>query len=130
MDKIWNNLQNGQKILLLKKPFHRLIDIENVIKYRQLTNKKWGLSYLKAYNLRQGIYQNESFDYTLIAKLVINNIKTENIEEVKTNYILTKDFNKAVKKCDNPSGWKDTYKLSLSNKEKRILDDIEKQKPN
>jgi len=123
-DKLSEIAKQSEKNISFKKPFYRLKHVENVIKYKQLPNKKWGLFYLEIYNLREGIYKSESYDYGLTAKLVINNTKTLNTEEVKTNYKLTKNFNKAVRRFEDYKNWGDNYKFSLSNAEKKILEDI------
>lgn len=120
----------SEKNISTKEPFYRLNDIQNVIRYKQLPNKKWYLFYLEAYNLREGVFQGESHDYDLTAKLVINNIKTQNVEKVKTNYNLSKDFSRAVRRFDNLEQWNDTYKLSLSGAEKKILQDIKNKQRN
>ncbi len=109
-----------------KKPIFKLSGVENIIKYKKLANNKWILSYLELNNVREGIYKNEKYLYNLTAKIVINNIKIKDVVKVKTNYNLSKDFNKAVRKYDNLDNWEDNYKFSLSNKEKIILNDINK----
>jgi len=107
-----------------KKPFYWLNDVKTVIKYKQLSNKKWGLFYLDSYNLIKGTYNGDIYNYNFSAKLIINNVKTLKAVKVKTNYNLSKDFNKAVKKYKKLKNWNDTYKFSLSSEEKQILKDI------
>lgn len=117
--------------LSTREPVYILKGVKSIIKYIQLPNKKWVLSYIESNNIRKGIYKNEEYTYDLSVKLIINNIKTKEPSEVKTNYNLSKDFNKAVKRYDKLEEWDDNYKLSLSNRDLKILNDInEKKKDN
>lgn len=129
-EKLAEISKESEKGMTTKNPIYRLKDVDNLIRYKQLTNGKWGLIYIEAYNLREGLFENQSYDYHLTAKLVINTIKTEKPVKVKTNYNLTKDFSKVVKKFDNLDRWDDNYRLSLSRSEKQLLKDIEAQQPN
>lgn len=126
-EKLASIAEASEKNLSTKKPSYSLKDVDNLIRYKQLPDGKWALYYIEAYNLRAGVFKGESYDYHLSAKLVINTIKTEKPVKVKTNYNLSKDFSKVVKKFDNLSRWDDNYKLSLSKNEKQLLDDIQNQ---
>jgi CarboxypepD_reg-like domain len=110
------------------KPLYTLTGVENTIKYRRISNKKWALSYINLVNLRNGVFKKRENQYKLTSKLIINNIKTNNVIPVKNNYDLSKDFSKAVKKYDNLKKWDDNYKLSLSKREIKILNDINEKK--
>jgi hypothetical protein len=126
INKLMKIAQKSEINISKKRPFYRLIEVENTIKYRQLPNsEKWILSFIEANNIRKGIYKKESYLYDLNAKLVINNIKIEKAVNVKTNYNLSKNFNKAIKRFDNLQKWEDNYKFSLSNNEKNILKEID-----
>lgn len=129
-DKLAEISKESEKGLDNKKPIYRLKDVENLIRYKQLPGGKWGLIYIEAYNLREGLFKDKSYDYHLRAKLVINTIKTEDPVKVRTNYNLTKDFSKVVKKFDQLNRWGDNYKLSLSNSERQLLEDIKDQQLN
>tara|TARA_R110001592_G_scaffold357657_2_gene661254 strand:- start:2641 stop:3831 length:1191 start_codon:yes stop_codon:yes gene_type:complete len=114
-----------------RKPFFILKNLHNVIRYRLINENKWALSSIEVNSDKIGSFKDLSHIYTLKAKLIINNIKTDNVVPVKTNYNLSKDFSKAIRRFDNLESWNDNYKLSLSNDEKRILKDInEKEKNN
>lgn len=126
-EKLAKVAEASEKDLSIKKPIYRLKNVDNLIRYTQLPNGKWTLNYIEANNLREGISKEKSYDYHLKAKLVINTVKTENPAKVKTNYNLTKDFSKVIKKLDNLKRWDDTYKLSLSKAEKQLLKDIQSQ---
>ena len=110
------------------KPLYTLTGVENTIKYRRISNNKWTLSFINLVNLQKGVLKKRENQFKLIAKLIINNIKTNNVIPVKNNYNLSKDFSKAVKKYDNLEKWNDNYKLSLSNRERKILNDINEKK--
>jgi len=110
------------------KPLYTLTGVENTIKYRRISNNKWTLSFINLVNLQKGVLKKRENQFKLTAKLIINNIKTNNVIPVKNNYNLSKDFSKAVKKYDNLEKWNDNYKLSLSNRERKILNDINEKK--
>lgn len=111
-----------------RKPLYTLKKVDNVIKYRKFLNEKWSLSFIKVINYRNGVFRKKENSYILTAKLVINNVSTKNTISLKrSNYNLSKDFNRAVKKYDKLESWGDTYKFPLSNREKQILKDINKQ---
>ena len=101
-----------------------LRNVENIIRYRQNDKNKWALSSIEANSSRLMDYKNKEHIYSLKAKLVINNVKTDNATPVKTNYNLSKDFSKAIRRFDDLKGWNDNYKLSLSDDEKNILKEI------
>lgn len=107
-----------------KKALYTLVDVENIIKYRNTSNKRWCLSFIKAVNYRRGVLKKKENLYKQTAKLVINNISTDSVISFKDNYKLSKDFSKAVKKYDNLEKWDDTSKFPLSNREKVILKNI------
>jgi len=129
-DKLADISKESEKGISTKKPFYRLKDVNNLIRYKQLPSGKWDLIYIEAYNLREGIFKGKSYYYHLRAKLIINSIKTKKPTKVRTNYNLTKDFSQIVKKFDNLDRWDDNYRLSLSNNEKQILRDIKSQQEN
>lgn len=116
--------------LSTKEPVYVLKEVKTTIKYRKLPNNKWVLSHIVSNNIRKGFYKNEEYTYNLKVKLVINNIKTIDPVQVKTNYNLSKDFNKAVKRFDKLKNWNNSYKLSLSNSERKILNSINEKKKN
>ena len=129
-EKLAEISKESEKGMTTKNPIYRLKDVDNLIRYKQLANGQWGLIYIEAYNLREGLFKDQSYDYHLTAKLVINNIKTEKPVKVRTNYNLTKDFSKVVKRFDNLDRWDDNYRLSLSRSEKQLLKDINDQQTN
>lgn len=110
------------------KPLYTLTSVENTIKYRRILNNKWALSFISLVNLRNGVFKKRENQNKLTVKLIINNIKTNNVIPVKNNYNLSKDFSKAIKKFDKLDKWNDNYKLSLSNRERKILNDINEKK--
>jgi len=113
-----------------RKPFFILRNFKNIIRYKLTNGNKWALSSIKVKNSKIGSFKDLSHIYTLNAKLVINHIKTNNVNPFKTNYNLSKDFSKAVRRFDNLDDWGNNFKLSLSNDEKRILNDIYEKKKN
>lgn len=120
----------SEKNVSVKKPVYVLNDVENVIKYQQLPDKTWSLFYLDACNLSKGNFNGETHSYLLRSKLIINEIKIKKASEIKTNYNLSKDFNKVVKKFKRLKNWSDTYKFSLSKEEIEILKDIKEKQNN
>jgi len=112
------------------KPLYTLTGVENTIKYRRISNNKWALSFTNLVNLRNGVFKKRENQNKLTVKLIINNIKINNVIPVKNNYNLSKNFSKAVKKYDNLKKWEDNYKLSLSKRERKILNDINEKKKN
>ncbi|TVZ27312.1 hypothetical protein JM83_2347 [Gillisia sp. Hel_I_86] len=113
-----------------RKPFFILKNLNNIIRYKLTDDNKWALSSIEAKSNKTGSFKDLSHTYTLNAKLVINHIKTNNVNPFKTNYNLSKDFSKAVRRFDNLDDWGNNFKLSLSNDEKRILNDIYEKKKN
>ncbi|NQX82314.1 MAG: hypothetical protein HRT66_10020 [Flavobacteriaceae bacterium] len=113
-----------------KRPRYFNVKTHNIIRYRKVSNDKWVLSYIKASNTLKGIYKGNTLTYKLTGKLVINDIKTKKPKRIKTNYKLEEDFSKAVKKYDKLDKWDDTYKLSLSDRERQILKDIDEKSNN
>ena len=111
-----------------KKVLYILRGGYNTIKYKKLKNDKWGLSYLNAKNVSKAVYKKESYMYNLNVNLVINDIVYDKVVPVKTNYNISKGFNKAIKKIKNVGYWSDNYKFSLSDDDKRILTEIEQRK--
>jgi hypothetical protein len=122
--KLAKIINSSKKKQSNKKAFYILIDVENIIKYRKTLNEKWSLSFIKAVNYRKGVLRKRENLYKQTAKLVINNISTNNVISFKDNYKLSKDFSEAVKKYDNLEKWGNTYKFPLSNREKTILKNI------
>lgn len=123
-----NYLINNSNNVNYKKPYYNKKEINNIIRYKKLDNDKWVLSYIETNNLIEGIYKNEKYNYKLTAKLVVNNVKIENTIPVKTNYKISKDFSKAIRRFDSLQGWNDNYKLSLSENDRRILKNIDEKK--
>lgn len=111
-----------------KKVLYILRGGYNTIKYKKLKNDKWALSYLNVNNVLKGLYKKESYMYDVNINLVINDIVYDKVVPVKTNYNISKGFNKAIKKIKNVGYWGDNYKFSLSDEDKRILTEIEQRK--
>lgn len=116
--------EESKKEMSSKEAIYSLEKIDNVIKYHKFSNTKWCLYYIDFHNTYKGELKNEANVYALRGRLIINETKTRKVAKVKTNYNLTKDFSKAVKKFKKLKNWNDTYKFSLSNEEKQILKDI------
>jgi len=124
-EKLVKKAKASEKNLSTKKPLYRLKGVDNLIRYKQLPTGKWALMYIESHNFREGVFKDKSFDYHLTAKLVINSFKTKGPVKVKTNYNITNDFSKAVKKFNKLSVWDNNYKLSLSKNERQLLEDIQ-----
>lgn len=124
-EKLVKKAKASEKNLSTKKPLYRLKGVVNLIRYKQLPTGKWTLMYIESRNFREGVFKDKSFDYHLTAKLVINSFKTKSPIKIKTNYNITNDFSKAVKKFNKLSVWDNNYKLSLSKNERQLLEDIQ-----
>lgn len=111
-----------------KKPKYFITSSIGTVKYKKTTSGKMILSFIEIENNFEGRLGTDIKSYKLLGKLIINNTQTENAIPVKTNYNVSKDFSKAIKRYDKPKKWIDTYKLPLSTKEKLILKDISKKK--
>jgi len=117
INKVSEEIKGREPLFLTKK-------VQNIIKYILIDNNKWVLSSIEVESDKEGIYKNESYLYSLSAKLIVNKVEIDKVEKVKTNYNINKDFSKAIRKIDNLYEWDDTYKLLMSNDENRILKDI------
>ncbi len=107
-----------------KKPFFILKKIKNTIRYKKVLSEKWGLSSVEVNNVKEGRYKKLAKLYALNAKLIINHTKTKNPIPVKTNYNIEKDFSKAIRKIKRFEGWDNNYKISLSKRDLKVLNDI------
>jgi len=123
-DKI-KRIKKISKLKLRKNKIQlELLSVEVIIRYKKIHNNKWVLSSIHAKNNKLGHFKNLKHSYTMTANLIINKVNITTVIPVKTNYNLTKDFNKATRRFENLKDWKNNYKFSLSKNEKIILNDI------
>ncbi|MGH1387189.1 hypothetical protein [Kordia sp.] len=102
--------------------------VRSIIKYQKFHDDRWALSSIEVRNSKEGALKKKSYIYSLIGKLIVNKIETEDVKKVKTNFKTDKDFSKAIRRIDNVNDWTDTYKFPLSSDEKQVLEEIKNQK--
>jgi len=105
------------------KPMYATIAAQGTIQYKKYKGKYY-VSFIHINDSLIGVFKEKSHSYKINAKFIITQINTANLKKIKTNYSVTKDFNKQVKKIPQLENWIENNTLLFSKQEKYILRDI------
>lgn len=111
-----------------KTPQFYPVNVETTMRYRKSYDDKYVLSFVNGLNNIEGVYKNKIRIYELKYKFMSSDVQITNIKKVKTNYNTNEPFRVQEKGMSSNEFWHENKtEFVFTDKEKKILSDIEKQ---